>query len=78
MLYISIFFFCWFKQTMQKRKLEFTPRAAKYSFMYTSMQFLFSFLLPNWHPVFSTSVTLLNNDAKQEHFIYISHINLSA
>ena len=34
MPYISIFF-CWFKQTMQKRKMEIAPRAAKYSLMYT-------------------------------------------
>ena len=51
MLYISIFFSVDLSRPCKRERWNLP--------LDTSMQFLFSFLLPNWHPVFSTSVTLL-------------------
>lgn len=62
MIYFN--FFSVDEQTIQKRKMEFTPRAAKF----------FATVLAS---CILNKCDIINNNVKQQHFIYISHINLS-
>ena len=76
MPYISIFF-CWFKQTSAKEKDGIYPSSCQVQLNAYFHTVYFQFYATKFASCILNKCDFINNNAKQEHFIYISHINLS-
>lgn len=75
MIYVK--FFSVDEQTIQKRKMAIYPSSCQVqfnvNFHVVSLQFFATVLAS----CILNKCDIINNNAKQQHFIYISHINLS-